>query len=117
VSEGVPAPLDGLVGRGCTFEGVLDFEGRVRVDGVVDGAIASADLVEVSPLGRVIGRIEAAQVLVGGEVEGAIVARERCTLLETARVVGDIETAWLDVRAGARWTGAVVVVRPGAEDA
>lgn len=96
---------------GSHHQGDLDFEGRVRIDGMFTGTIRSPDLLEVGAAGTVKGRIEVAQALVGGRIEGELHATERVTLLETAVVVGRIVTPWLDVRSGARLQATVEVER------
>lgn len=103
--------LSGLLGAGSSWTGELLFDGRVRVDGLFDGRIATPDFLEVGPSGEVRGTIEAAQVLVAGTVDGNIHARERVTLLETARVRGRVQAPWVDVRPGAQLDAWVVAVR------
>jgi cytoskeletal protein CcmA (bactofilin family) len=97
---------------GAHHEGDLRFEGRVRIDGMFKGTIASPDLLEIGAAGSVRGRVEVAQALVAGRIEGDLIASERVTVLETATIVGSIETPWLDVRNGAQIDGTVKVLRP-----
>lgn len=108
-----PPPLAGLIGPGASYEGDLNFQGRVRIDGAFAGSIRSDDLLEVGRTGRVDGEIDVAQALIAGRVDGLLRARERCTLLETAVVHGQIITPWLDVRVGAKLRAEVLVEREG----
>jgi cytoskeletal protein CcmA (bactofilin family) len=97
------------LGLGAHYQGDLDFEGRIRIDGYFTCSVRSPDLLEVGAAGTVQGRIEVAQALIGGRVEGELHASERVTLLETATVIGRIVTPWLDVRTGAQLQATVAV--------
>jgi len=104
-------PVNGGLGVGAHYKGSLNFEGRVRIDGWLEGDVRSPDLLEIGAAGRVKGSVHVAQALVGGRLEGTLHATERVTLLETAVVEGTIHTPWIDVRPGARWVGRIEVER------
>lgn len=103
--------LAGVLGRGATYRGDLVFQGRVRVEGILVGAVSSDDLLEIGPTGKVQGEIDVAQALIAGEVDGVLRVRERCTLLESAIVRGRVITPWIDVRMGAQLRAELIVDR------
>jgi cytoskeletal protein CcmA (bactofilin family) len=105
--------LAGLLGPGAHYVGSLVFQGKVRVDGTLNGGLRTDDLLEVGPDGRIDGEVEVAQALIAGTIEGVLRAKERVTLLETAVIRGRVITPWLDMRLGARVKGEVVVERGG----
>ena len=105
------APVNGWLGPGASFVGNLEYAGRVRIDGTLNGDVSSPDLLDLGPTGRVEGRVTVAQALIAGTFVGHLVATERVTVLESGRVEGVLETPWLDVRPGARLDARVKVLR------
>ncbi len=105
------APINGWLGPGVSFSGTLEYAGRVRIDGTLDGDVTTPDLLDLGPTGRIEGTVTVAQALVAGVVIGRLVASERVTVLESARIEGEVVTPWLDVRPGARLEARVKVDR------
>lgn len=104
-------PVNGWLGPGASFTGTLEWTGRVRVDGRLDGDVVTPDLLDLGATGRIEGTVKVGQALVGGVLVGRLVASERVTVLESGRVEGELETPWLDVRPGARLDARVKVLR------
>ncbi len=85
-----PAETHALLGRGTRFEGKLLFEGRVRIEGELQGE-ARGDLLIVGEGGKVLGDVLVGTCIVnGGEVEGNIRAREAIELYAGSKVVGTL---------------------------
>lgn len=89
-----PAPDPGpvVVPESARFEGLLTFRGRAQVNGEIEGEIVARGCVRVGECGRVVGSIEADEVIVAGQLEGDAVARERLELTGSARVRGTIRS-------------------------
>jgi cytoskeletal protein CcmA (bactofilin family) len=94
-----------IVGKGATFDGLLEISGGLRVDGNVKGKIASADVVLIGPSGSVDADIEAKEVIIGGIVRGNIKAPDKVELQAKSQVDGDIITYSLVVEQGALFHG------------
>lgn len=94
-----------IIGKGATFDGLLEISGGLRVDGTVKGRIASADMVLIGPSGTVDADIEAKEAMVGGVVRGNIKAPDRVELQAKSQVEGDIVTYSLIVEQGAIFHG------------
>lgn len=94
-----------IVGKGATFDGLLEISGGLRVDGTVKGKIASADIVLIGPSGTVDADIEAKEAMIGGVVRGNVKAPDRVELQAKSQVEGDIVTYSLVVEQGAIFHG------------
>jgi cytoskeletal protein CcmA (bactofilin family) len=106
----VSAPLEGdegasVLGAGSSFEGLLVFRGRVRVDGELTGEIAGQGLLVLGARARARARIEVDELIVAGEIEGDVRARQRVELLATGVIRGDVEAPRLVIAEGGRLLG------------
>jgi cytoskeletal protein CcmA (bactofilin family) len=98
--------LQALLGRGTRFEGLLTFEGRVRVDGSVKGEIRSDGLLVLGDGADVDAVIEVGTLIVrGGTLRGSVVARELIEIHEGAKVHADITAPEIDIAKGSLFDG------------
>ena len=100
-----PGELNALLGRGSEFEGKLQFEGTVRIDGVFRGDIQSQGLLMIGEPALVEAEIQVDSAVIGGEVRGNIIARSKIELQATARVAGTLSAPALIVQQGALFDG------------
>ena len=98
-------PSDVLLGPGAAFDGLVIFEGDVRVDGHLRGRIIGTGTLWVGKAGRVEARIEADEVVVAGEVVGEVRARRRIELRSTARVRAALDAPGLVLEEGSVFEG------------
>jgi len=94
-----------IIGKGATFDGLLEISGGLRVDGAVKGKIVSADVVLIGPSGVVDADIEAKETIIGGTVKGNVKAPDKIELQAKSQVEGDIITYSLVVEQGATFHG------------
>lgn len=88
------------------FQGNLNVEGNLRVDGVVHGTVNVQGDMEISQGGLVEGpELKANNIIVHGVVKAKIIAQGRLTLTRTSRLEGDVTAQSLDIEAGAFYTG------------
>ena len=93
-----PAPpqkrIDSLIGAGTTVRGDVVFTGGLRIDGTVEGNVATADGTDRHAgdqrAGAHRGEINVSHVVVNGTVNGPIAARDYLELQAKARVDGDV---------------------------
>lgn len=104
-TPGAPGEFTTIIGSDATLKGELVFEKGVRVDGVVEGKVASKGQLAVSQGGRVQAEVNASSVLVDGDVVGNLIASDRIELRKTAKVKGDIRAGKLLVAEGATFVG------------
>ena len=102
--SGAKAPLEPLViAARETHSGNIEFEGTVKIDGVVGGNIR-ANRIVVGPAASIAGTLTARSVHVDGVVSGMIDGG-RVSVGPTARIVGDVTYDALSIANGASISG------------
>jgi len=94
-----------FLARGFEFKGTLTFEGTVRIDGMVSGAIYSKGTVILGEHAVIEGDISAGTIVSGGTINGNLTATERVQLLPSAVLNGDLKTPLLKVEEGVQLDG------------
>src|SRR5512132_2936540 len=94
-----------FLARGFEFNGTLNFDGMVRIDGVVTGEIHTQGTLIIGEHAVVEGNVSAGTVVSGGKINGNVTAREKVKLISTAVLMGTIRTPLLDVEEGVRLKG------------
>lgn len=108
-----PSAQPPLVDPGASFEGLVAFRGRARIEGHVRGDVLAWGRVEIGPDARIDGRLEAHEAVIAGEVRGDVHARDRIELRAGSRVEGDLDAPRLSLADGAVLCGRVRTA-PGA---
>ncbi|MDZ7800331.1 MAG: polymer-forming cytoskeletal protein [Trueperaceae bacterium] len=104
-NDASPEPYS-YVHRGTEVEGRIVSDGRLRIDGTVNGEVRAAGVLEIAPGGRVEGGpVRATDVRVAGIVVGEVHAEGKVEIWRDAEVRGDVHAATLDVEEGARFSG------------
>jgi cytoskeletal protein CcmA (bactofilin family) len=102
-----PTEITALLGRGTEFDGKLQFEGRVRIDGVFRGEIQSDDTLVIGEGAEVHAEIDVATVIVrGGVVHGNIRAKTAIELHSPGRMVGNLHSPSVFIDRGVEFQGA-----------
>jgi cytoskeletal protein CcmA (bactofilin family) len=98
--------ITALLGRGTQFEGKLQFEGRVRIDGVFKGEIKSDDTLVIGEGAEVHAEIDVATVIVrGGIVHGNIRAKNAIEVHSPGKIVGNLHSPSLFIDRGVEFQG------------
>ena len=105
--------IQGFIGDGVEFEGVLNFDGAMRIDGSFKGEIQTTGTLIVGEGARVEAQIRCAALILHGEVVGNIVATDRLEAIAPARITGDIEVPALVISEGVFFDGTAKVHVPG----
>lgn len=92
-----------LIGGDVTITGDLAASVDLHVDGVIDGDIRCAALVQ-GPDSRIIGHVTAQSARLAGLVDGSISAEE-LIVESTARITGDVTYARITIEPGSRVDG------------
>jgi cytoskeletal protein CcmA (bactofilin family) len=106
-----------LITEGTRMQGDLVFASQVHVYGVVEGTLSqtTSDALLVGKGGWVHGTIVAkGPVLVDGRVEGDVHSESRIRLGPSAIIAGSLYAPSIEIEAGARLEGSIVMKRPGA---
>jgi len=109
--------IDGLIPTGTVIRGDIVFGGGLRIDGNVEGSIAThngdAGTLVVSEQAEVDGEIKVSHVVVNGTVRGPIIAEDYLELQGKARVIGDVTYRKLEMQLGAVVQGRLCHNEPG----
>ncbi|RUM87683.1 MAG: hypothetical protein DSZ24_05590 [Thermodesulfatator sp.] len=106
--RGGPEDINGYIGSGLKLEGKLSFPGKVRFEGEMQGELRG-DFLIIGEKGRIVGEVEAKEIICAGEIEGRLRCQNLC-LRKTARIRGEIFTDKLAVEEGARIEGQIKAV-------
>jgi cytoskeletal protein CcmA (bactofilin family) len=97
--------IDSLIGAGTVVQGNVMFAGGLRIDGAVDGKVATAEDAQgtlvISELARVDGEVKVSHVVINGSVTGPVTATDYLELQAKARVNGDVIYRTLEMHVGA----------------
>ncbi|WP_424245777.1 cytoskeletal protein CcmA (bactofilin family) [Elusimicrobium posterum] len=104
-----------VISAECNFQGVLNVQGSLRVDGKLEGSVDNARHIVVGEHGIVKGDLSAKTVILSGRVEGNVCA-ENLEVLSTSQIVGDIRAQKILVEEGATLEGKIFV-SPVAQEA
>jgi cytoskeletal protein CcmA (bactofilin family) len=94
-----------FLGKETLFKGYLQFEGTVRIDGVLEGEIHSNNTLIIGDGASINGTINVGRVVCGGTVNGKIIANESIQLVKPSNVKGEIKTPALLIEEGVIFNG------------
>ncbi len=102
-----------IIAGGMRVQGDITASGIIKIDGTVQGSVASQRQVMIGRGASVTGDIVADEVVLAGTVTGNIQARSRLELQGSAIVHGDITTRAIVVLEGAVINGALTMEGSG----
>lgn len=102
--EGAHA-MNGLLEKGCEFEGKLTFEGTVRINGKFTGEIFSEGTLVIGEGAQIDAKIDAGSVIIHGQVAGSLTAHERVEMHAPAVVRSEISAQTLVIDEGVVFEG------------
>ncbi len=102
--------ITALLGRGTHFEGKLQFEGRVRIDGSFRGEIRGDDALVIGDGADVEAQIEVGTVIVkGGVLQGNVRAAHAIELYVPARASGTLHAPEVHIEKGVQFAGTCTI--------
>jgi len=104
-----------VISEQCQFQGTLDLQGSIRIDGTLEGNIDNARLVTISKTGAMKGDVSAKGAVVVGKMEGDICVEE-LEILADANLKGNIRTKSILIERGAKVNATITVVTEGEEE-
>lgn len=99
--------INAFLGTGTHYQGKLNFEGSVRIDGTFTGEIQSEGTLIVGKDAKVQGQIWVGQLILSGHLQGEIEAGKKVVLHKTANLLGSMVTPTLVIEEGAMLEGQV----------
>lgn len=97
--------INAFLGAGTVYNGRLNFQGSVRIDGTFSGEITSDGTLIVGKDATIEGVLDLGEVIISGHFTGEINARRRIVLHRTACVVGKLRTPSMFMEEGANFEG------------
>lgn len=94
-----------LISQGTEITGDIKSTGDVRIDGVLNGNMATKGKVVIGPTGRVKGEVECKNSEVAGVIDGKITVTQLLNLKASSKITGTIITNKLSIEPGAVFTG------------
>jgi cytoskeletal protein CcmA (bactofilin family) len=104
-SMGNGQTLDAVFGKGTRFEGTLESESGVRIDGHYKGLIKVVGDVIIGEDGVVEARVSGNNVQIAGEVHGQVHAAGLLELTDTGKLYGDLQAVKVHMEEGAVFNG------------
>ncbi|CCO23338.1 bactofilin family protein [Maridesulfovibrio hydrothermalis] len=101
--------INAFLGSGTDYQGKLNFQGAVRIDGNFNGEVESEGTLVVGKEARVEGVLKVGQLVLSGKVHGEVYASEKAVLHKTANLQGNLVTPVLVVEEGAVLEGRVTM--------
>jgi cytoskeletal protein CcmA (bactofilin family) len=104
--------VETLIGEQTEIQGDLRFAGGLHLDGCVKGRVISTDkgaTLSIGATGLVEGDVHAPRLVLHGRVNGHVYAEEHVSLGAKARVVGNLYYRTLEMAAGAKVMGQLVL--------
>jgi cytoskeletal protein CcmA (bactofilin family) len=89
-----------VLGSGITVTGDVSGEGELRIQGSVEGSVATDGRVIVEPGGEVLGDIDAQEVVASGKVSGRITASGAVRLESGCRIEADVQASTISLEEG-----------------
>ena len=98
-------PIENVVGRSAFIRGELSAEGAFRIDGTIEGTVASRSEVVIGETGVVKGDVVGTDVVVAGQVLGNVRCTGHLEILAKGKVEGDIAAQSVRIETGGVFRG------------
>ncbi len=98
-----------FLGEGTEFEGLLSFDGTVRIDGRFKGEIQTNDTLIIGESGHIEAEIKAGQCIIMGTLLGNVKTAGKVEITNTGRVTGNLNTRALVVQEGGLIEGSITM--------
>ncbi len=93
--------INAFLGKDTAFEGKLNFNGTVRIDGHFKGEITSAEgNLIVGEFGMIDADIHISHIFISGEIRGNIIADHKIDIHPSGKIFGNIQTPVLSLQEG-----------------
>ena len=92
--------IKAYMGEDTVFNGSLNFDGTVRIDGKFEGKVTTEDTLIIGETGHLMAEINAGTVICMGRVEGTIVASKKVEIHSTSKILGNIKSPAIDIELG-----------------
>ena len=98
-------PIENVLGRSAFVRGDLSAEGAFRIDGTIEGTVASRAEVVIGESGVVRGDVVGSDVVVAGQIIGNVRCSGHLEILAKGKVEGDIAAQSVRIETGGVFRG------------
>lgn len=102
--------INAFLGAGTIFNGTLNFQGAVRIDGVYSGEINSDGLLIAGKDAKLDGKLFVGELSLVGQFDGEVFAKRRVTVHKGGVLNGSVHSPALVVEEGAILEGSINMV-------
>ena len=107
----VKEEVKAFLGEGTEFNGLLSFEGTVRIDGKFEGEVVSKDTLILGESAVMNAEVSVGIIIVRGKIAGNIVASKKIEIRSEGEVIGNIKTPLLFIEEGAILDGKCEMIK------
>jgi len=97
--------LSTILGKDSYFEGTLELQHSLRIDGKFKGKLKTTDALYIGREGDVEGEVTVKNALIGGKISGKIIATGKVGLESKSVFRGEMKTTKLVIDEGALFEG------------
>ncbi len=115
LGESAAQDMTAIVGANTEFEGILHYNGTIRIDGKVEGEIHTDGVLLIGKEAIINARIRARSIVSCGRIAGDVIATETIALLAPACLKGSVKTPRLSVEEGVHFKGSLDVTETDEE--
>ena len=102
-----------FLGKNTVFDGVLKFEGTIRIDGLFKGRIEAPEgTLVIGEAARLESDIHVSSIIISGEIHGDITADCKIDIHVPGRVFGNIQAPTVVVQEGVVFAGNCQTMTP-----
>jgi len=97
--------LDTIIGEHTKFNGELQSDGGIRIDGEVEGKIICNGFLMIGEKAHIKADVQSDEAVISGKVEGNITIEKKIELKSSAAIQGDIIAKVLSMESGTQICG------------
>ena len=106
--------INAFLGAGTVFNGVLNFQGAVRIDGCYSGEIQSDGALIAGKDSNIDGKINVGEFNLAGNFVGEVYAKRRVVIYKGGVFKGSVHSPNLIVEEGAILDGSIIMANQAA---
>jgi len=97
--------IDTIIGASVVVDGPLVSKNAIRIDGIVNGSVATKANLFIGPDSVIGGDIHGKDITICGKVNGNVIAKGRIIITSKAQISGNMKMEHLVVDEGALFNG------------
>src|SRR3954451_25070360 len=109
--------IENVLGKSVVVHGDLKADGAFRIDGTVEGSVASKSAVYIGESGIVHGDVSGSDVVIAGQVTGNVSCTGHLEIVATGKIEGDLDAVSVRIETGGVFRGTSHMVGSGEKEA